>query len=53
MLGVNVCSHVARLLRLCDDVQRERRLARRLRPENFDYAPAGYAADAECRLEAD
>jgi hypothetical protein len=53
MLGVDEGRHAALLLRLRDDLQRERRLARRLRPEDLDDAAAGHAADAQGIVEAD
>jgi hypothetical protein len=53
VLGVHEGRHAARLLRLGNDLQRQRRLARRLRPEDFDHAAAGHAADAERVVDAD
>ena len=53
MFGVDERRHAAELLRLGDDLQRQRRLARRLRPEDLDDAAARHAADAEGVVEAD
>src|SRR5262245_54615039 len=53
MLGVDEGRHAALLLRLGDDLQRERGLARRLRTEHLDDAAAWDAADAEGIVEAD
>ena len=53
VLGVDERRHAAQLLRFGDDLQRERRLARRLRPEDFDDAAARHAADAERVVDAD
>jgi hypothetical protein len=51
MFGVDEGGGAARLLRLGDGMQRERRLARRFRPVNFDHAAARQAADAERDIE--
>ena len=51
VLGVDVGGDVARLLRLGHDVERERRLARRLGAEDLDDATARDAADADGRVE--
>jgi hypothetical protein len=51
VLGVDERADAARLLRLGDHVQRERRLARRLRAEDLDDAAARHAADAERVVE--
>ena len=53
VLGVDERRHAAQLLRLGDDLQRERGLARRLRPEDLDDAAARHAADAERVVDAD
>ena len=53
VLGVDERRHAAELLRLRDDLQRQRRLARRLRPEDLDDAAARHAADAERVVDAD
>jgi hypothetical protein len=45
--------HAALLLGLGDDLQRQRRLAGRFRPEDFDDAAARHAADAERVVDAD
>ena len=47
VLGVHERRHAAALLRLGDDVQRQRRLARRLRAVDLDDAAAGEAAHAQ------
>ena len=47
VLGVDERAHAARALRLGDDVQRQRRLARRLGPVHLDDAPARQPARAE------
>jgi hypothetical protein len=52
VLGVDERRHPAELLRLGDDVQRQRRLARRFGPEDLDHPAAGHAADAERVVEA-
>jgi hypothetical protein len=51
VLGVDERAHAAELLRLGEDVVDERRLARGLRPEDLDDAPARHAADAEREVE--
>ena len=53
VLGIDERGHAAALLRFGNDLQRERRLAGRLRPEDFDDAAAGQAADAERVVDAD
>ena len=53
MLGVDERRHAAELLRLGDDLQRQRGLAGRLRPEDLDDAAARHAADAERVVDAD
>ena len=53
VLGVDERRHAAELLRFGDDLQRERRLARRFRAEDLDDAPARHAADSEGIIEAD
>ncbi len=53
VLRVDERREAAELLRLGDDVERERRLARRLGAEDLDDAAAGHAADAESRVDAD
>jgi hypothetical protein len=53
VLGVHEGRHAARLLRLRDDLQRQRGLARGLRPEDLDDAAARHAADAERVVDAD
>ena len=47
VLGVDERGHAARALCLGDDVQRQRRLARRLRAVDLDDAAARDAADTE------
>ena len=51
VLGVDERAHAAELLRLGDDVVDERRLARGLRAEDLDDAPARHAADAEREVQ--
>ena len=53
VLGIDERRHAAKLLRLGDHLQRQRRLARRLGPEDFDDAAARHAADAERVVDAD
>ena len=53
VFGIDERRHAAGLLRLRDDLERQRRLARRFRAEHFDDAAAGNAADAERVVEAD
>ena len=53
VLGVDERRHAAELLRLGNHLQRQRRLARRLRPEDLDDAAARHAADAERVVDAD
>src|SRR6266545_883003 len=53
VLGVDEGRHPAGLLRLRDDLERERGLARRLGPEDLDHAAAGDATNAEGIVEAD
>ena len=53
VLGVDERRESAALLRLRDDVERERRLARGLGPEDLEDAPAGHAADAEGVVDSD
>ena len=53
VLGVDERRHAAELLRFGDHLQRQRRLARRLRPEDLDDAAARHAADAERVVDAD
>ena len=52
VLGVDERAHAARALRLGDDVQRQRGLARRLGPVDLDDAPARQPARAERDVEA-
>ena len=51
VLGVDERGRAAQLLDLGDDLQRQRRLARRLRPVDLDDAAARQAADAERDVE--
>ena len=51
VLGVDERADASAALRLGDDVVDERRLARRLRAEDLDDAPARKAADAESHVE--
>jgi hypothetical protein len=53
MFGIDEGGHAAELLRLRDDLQRQRGLARRLRAEDLDDAAARHAADAERVVDAD
>ena len=53
MLGVHERGHAAELLGLGNHLQRQRRLARRLRPEDLDDAAARHAAHAERVVDAD
>src|SRR5256885_3502743 len=53
MLGVDVGGHAARLLRLGDDVLRQRRLATRLGSVDLRNAAARDAADAEGHVQGD
>jgi hypothetical protein len=46
MLRVHKRRQAAGLLRLGNDLQRNRRLARRLRPEDLNHPPARHAAHA-------
>ena len=51
MLGVDERAHAAAALRLRDRVERERRLAARLRTVHLDDATARIAADARREIE--
>jgi hypothetical protein len=53
MLGVDEGADAAAPLPLGDEVERERGLARRLRPVDLDHAAARHAADAEGDVEPD
>ena len=53
VLGVDERRHAAEFLRLRDHLQRQRRLAGGLRPEDLDDAAARHAADAEGEVDAD
>ena len=53
MFGIDKGADAAALLRLGDDMQRQRRLARRFRPVDFDDPAARQAADAERDIEAE
>ena len=53
VLGIDERRKAAGFLRLRDHLERQRRLARRLRAEDFNDAAAGDAADAERVVEAD
>ena len=53
VLRIDEGGHAAELLRLGDHLQRERRLAGRLRPEDLDHPAARNAADAERVVDAD
>src|SRR5216684_7958923 len=53
MLRIHERGDAAKLLRFRNDLQRQRRLARRLRAEDLDDAPARHAADAERVVDAD
>ena len=53
MLGIHERRHAAEFLRLSDYLQGERRLARRLGPENLHHAAARHTADAEGVVQAD
>src|SRR5688572_14074951 len=53
MLSVDERGSAALLLDLRDDLQRQRRLARRLGPVDLDDAAARQAADAERDVEAE
>ena len=50
VFGVDERGHAAGLLRLRDDLQRQRRLARRFRPEDLDDAAA--RARRRCRAHS-
>src|SRR5215469_10803856 len=52
MLGIDEGTGAAGLLRLGDDLKRERGLAGAFRPINLDDAAARQTADAECDVEA-
>ena len=52
VFGIDERRHPAQLLRFRDDLQRQRRLARRLGPEDLDDAAARHAADAEREVDA-
>ena len=51
MLGIDEGAGAAGLLRFSDGVQRQRRLARTLRPVDLDHPPARQAADPEPDVE--
>ena len=51
VLGVDEGAYPSELLRLGEHVVDQRRLARRLRPEDLDDAPAGHPADPEREVE--
>ena len=51
VLGVDERAHAAELLGLGEDVVDQRRLARGLRAEDLDDAPARHAADAQREVE--
>ena len=53
VLGVDEGAGAAALLRLGDDMQRQRRLARAFRPVDLDDPAARQAADAERDVEAE
>ena len=53
VFGVDEGRDAAELLRLRDDLQRERRLAGGFRSEDLDHAAAGQAAHAERPVDAD
>ena len=53
VLGVDEGRQAAGLLRLRDHLQRQRRLARRLRSVDLDHAAARHAADAQGVVDAD
>jgi hypothetical protein len=53
MLGVNKRRHAAVLLRLGDDLERDRGLARRFRAKDFHYATAREAAYAQRSVKRD
>ena len=53
MLGIDEAANAAALLRLGDDMQRERGLAGRFRAVNLDDAAARQPADAERDVEAE
>ena len=51
VLGIDKSGGAAALLRLGDDVQRQRRLARAFGAVNLDHPPLGQAADAKRDIE--
>src|SRR4051812_13057527 len=53
MFGVDERRHPTQFLRLRNHLQRQRRLTRRLGPEDLDHPAAWHAADAEGIVEAD
>src|SRR5262245_33622644 len=53
VLGVDKRRQAAQFLRFGDHLQRQRRLARRFRPEDFDDTPARQAADPEGEVDGD
>jgi hypothetical protein len=53
VLGVHERGHASELLAFGDDLQGQRRLARRFRSEDFDDAAARHAPDAERVVDAD
>ncbi len=53
MLGIDERRHAAQLLGVGDDVERERRLARRLGPVDLGHPAAGDAADTGHRVQRD
>ena len=53
MFGVNISRDAAGLLGLRDDMQRQCRLAARLRPVDFNDAATRHAADADGGVETE
>ena len=53
MLGIHKRRQPARLLRLGDDLQRNRRLARRLRPKDLNHPPPRNPAHTQRRIKRD
>src|SRR5205085_6521148 len=53
MFGVNISRDAAGLLGLRDDMQRQCRLAARLRPVDFNDAATRHAADADGGIQAE
>src|SRR3954454_20521000 len=53
MFRVNVCAHATLLLRFCNDLQRQSRLAGSFRAIDFDYPAARHTANSERNIESE